>query len=62
MDLAEGPLSFVLTLWAEPREVNADPEWRWKVRHIKTDRQAYFTRVADVLKYVASQSGFPAPP
>ena len=58
----QGSVSFVLTLWAEPREVTADPEWRWKVRHIQSDEQAYFTHIADVLTYVASQTGLPTPP
>ncbi len=61
MDLRAGSVSFVLTLWVEPREVEADPEWRWKVRHVQTDQQAYFRRVADVLEFVASESGLPVP-
>ncbi len=56
-----GSVSFVLTLWVEPREVEADPEWRWKVRHVQTDEQAHFTRIADVLAFVASHSGVAAP-
>ena len=61
MKLRLGPGSFVLTLWVEPRDTGADPEWRWKVSHVQTDQQAYFANVADVLSYVASQSGLPAP-
>ena len=61
MDIEGGPVSFVLTLWVEPREVKADPEWRWKVRHIQTDQQASFTHIADVLAFIASRSELPAP-
>lgn len=54
-------VSFVMTLWLEPREVEAEPEWRWRVSHVQSKKQAYFTRLADVLAFITSQSGLPAP-
>lgn len=54
-------MSFVMTLWLEPREVKAEPEWRWRVSHVQTGEQAYFRRLTDMLAFVASRSGVPGP-
>ncbi len=56
-----GAASFVLTLWLEPREVEAVPEWRWRVVHVQTGQQEYFQRLTDVLAFITSRSGLPPP-
>lgn len=56
-----GRVSFVMTLWLEPQETAAEPEWRWRVRHVQTGEQSYFRRLGDVLAFVASRSGIPSP-
>ncbi len=53
--------SFVITLYLEPRDVEAEPEWRWRVSHIQTGEQVYFKRLDDFLDYVAKKSGVPRP-
>lgn len=53
--------SFVMTVWLEPREGEGDPEWRWRVSHAQTREEAHFRRLADVLAFIATQSG-QAPP
>ena len=53
--------SFVITLYLEPRSVEAAPEWRWRVSHIQTGEQVYFKRLDDFLEYVSTQSGVPRP-
>ena len=55
------PISFVMTVWLESREVESEPEWRWRVRRIQTDEIVYFRRVADVVSYIASESGLAGP-
>ncbi len=50
-----------MTLWLEPQQVEAEPEWRWRVSHVQTGEQAYFRRLTDVLAFITSQSGIPAP-
>lgn len=49
--------SFVMTVWLEPREGDGDPEWRWRVSHAQTGEEAHFRRLADVLTFIATQSG-----
>ena len=53
--------SFVIALYLEPRDVEAEPEWRWRVSHIQTGEQVYFRRLDDFLDYVAAKSGVPRP-
>lgn len=53
--------SFVMTLWLEPPRTSDRAEWRWRVTHIQTGEQRYFRRLGDVLTYVSSSSGAPAP-
>ncbi len=53
--------SFVVALWVEPQEVDGDPEWRWRVRHVQTEEEVYFRCLADVLEFAASRSGFSPP-
>ena len=48
--------SFVIVLWLERREVEAEPEWRWRVTHVQSGQQAYFTKLADVLAYVGTRA------
>ncbi len=55
------PVSFVMTVWLEPREPEAEPEWRWRVRRIQADKDVYFRRVADVVSFISSESGLPGP-
>lgn len=50
-----------MTLWLEPRETVAEPEWRWRVRHVQTGEQTHFRRLGDVLAFVADRSGMPSP-
>jgi len=54
-------VSFVLALWAESREAGAGQEWRWRVVHVQSGEQAYFNHLSEVLAFVASESGIPAP-
>ncbi len=54
-------MSFVMTLWLEPRAVEAEPEWRWRVTHVQTGEQVYFRRVADVLAYISTKAGVSSP-
>ncbi len=56
-----GSVSFVITLWSELREVEAEPEWRWRVTHVQTGEQAYFRWLSDVLAFITAESGLPAP-
>ncbi len=49
-------VSFVIVLWLEPREVQAEPEWRWRVNHVQSGDQALFKRLDDVLAYVATKA------
>jgi hypothetical protein len=51
----------VITVWLEPREAEASPEWRWRVVHAQTGEEASFTRLAEVLAFITTQSGIPAP-
>ncbi|MDO8751593.1 MAG: hypothetical protein Q7K03_10710 [Dehalococcoidia bacterium] len=53
--------SFVMTLWLEPRETPADPEWRWRVVEVPTGEQRYFRRLDDLLAYVSEKAGVPPP-
>lgn len=53
--------SFVMRLWLEPRETPAPPEWRWHVRYVQSNEEAYFRRLADVMAYVESKVGIPPP-
>jgi len=60
-DRRASTVSFVMTLWLEPQEVKAEPEWRWRVCHVQTGEQTHFRRLGDVLAFVASRSGVPGP-
>ena len=53
--------SFVMVVWLESDGETAEPEWRWRVNHVKTGEQVYFRRLADVLAYVSEKAGA-APP
>ncbi len=61
LDRTPGRVSFVMTVWLEPQDVEAAPEWRWRVLRIGTNDVAYFRRVADVLTFIADDSGLPCP-
>lgn len=50
-----------MTVWLEPRASDAEPEWRWRVSHVQTGKEAHFRRVADVLEFIATQSELPPP-
>lgn len=54
-------VSFVMSLWMEPREVEADPEWRWRVLHVQSGEESYFKNLDDLLEFVATKSGVSAP-
>lgn len=55
------PVSFVIVLWLEPGRRGAKPEWRWRVRQAQTGEEGCFRRLDDVLAYVTSRAGVPAP-
>ncbi|HEU5421951.1 MAG TPA: hypothetical protein VFU72_00275 [Nitrolancea sp.] len=55
------PTVFVITLWLEQGGAAAKPEWRWRVREVRSGEEALFRRVSDVLAYVAARSGGPGP-
>lgn len=54
-------VSFVMTLWLEPREVPAEPEWRWRVVQVQTGEHRYFRRLSDLLAHVSEKAGVPPP-
>jgi hypothetical protein len=54
-------VSFVMTVWLEPRSVEAEPEWRWRVQRVQSNEISYFRRVDDVLSFIAKDSGLPGP-
>jgi hypothetical protein len=54
-------VSFVLTVWLESQDIEADPVWSWRVTHVQTGKLAYTRRLDDVLAFINSQSGLPAP-
>ncbi len=53
--------TFVMTLWLEPRSVQEDPEWRWRVIQVQTGERRYFRRLSDLLAYVSNQTGVRPP-
>ncbi len=55
------PVAFVIVLWLEPNGPAEEPEWRWRVRDVRSGVEARFRRVADVLEYVAARSGVSGP-
>lgn len=55
------PVSFVIRLWLEPREVSAGPEWRWHVRHIQSGTEAYFREMTAVLRFIEDKADVPPP-
>jgi hypothetical protein len=54
-------VSFVLTVWLESQEIEADPVWSWRVTHVQTGKLAYTRQLDDVLAFIKTQSGLPAP-
>ena len=54
-------VSFVLTVWLESQDIEADPVWSWRVTHVQTGKLAYTRQLDDVLAFINSQSGLPAP-
>ncbi len=54
-------ISFIMVLWLEGTEDTAAPQWRWRVIDAKTNKQVYFSNLADVLAYVSEQSGVSPP-
>jgi hypothetical protein len=56
-----GGVSFVMTLWLEPREMPAEPEWRWRVTEVATGEQRYFRRLSDLLAHVSEKTGVSPP-
>lgn len=55
------PASFVIVLWAEPQGMAIEPEWRWRVRSAQTGDETHFHRVAELLAYVAGETGLREP-
>ncbi|MEE8443296.1 MAG: hypothetical protein V3S37_06050 [Dehalococcoidia bacterium] len=56
IDRTASTVSFVMTLWLEPQQGEAEPEWRWQVCHGQTGEQAYFRRLSDMLAFVLEWS------
>ncbi len=54
-------VSFVLTVWLESQEIEADPVWSWRVTHVQTGKLAYTRLLDEVLAFINNQSGLPAP-
>ena len=54
-------MSFVLTVWLESQEIEADPVWSWRVTHVQTGKLAYTRLLDEVLAFINNQSGLPAP-
>ena len=50
-----------MTVWLESQEIEADPVWSWRVTHVQTGKLVYTRQLDDVLAFINSQSGLPAP-
>ncbi len=53
--------TFVITLWLEPSERAAEPEWRWRVTDPTGREPRYFRRLPDLLAFVSEQAEAPPP-
>ena len=53
--------SFAIALYLEPRDVENEPERRWRVIRTQTWEQDYVERITDVLAYVSAKSGVSSP-
>jgi len=53
--------TFVITLWLEPSEPVAEPEWRWRVSDPTGGEPRYFRRLPDLLAYVSEEAEAPPP-
>lgn len=53
--------SFVITLWLEPTQDSARPEWRWRVTDGQSGEQRYFRWLTDLLGFVSERSAVPPP-
>jgi len=53
--------SFVIRLWLERRPTADAPCWRFQVRHVQSGEQAHCLTLADVVAFIARQSGVPGP-
>lgn len=56
-----GSVSFVMTLWLEPREHKEQPEWRWRVRHVQSGDEACFRSMTGVLQFIEDKAGVSGP-
>ncbi len=54
-------MPFVILLWLEPQPGAAAPVRRWRVKQGQTGEEACFHRLGDLLAYVSSRTGLPAP-
>lgn len=54
-------ISFIMVLWLEGADDTAAPQWRWRVIDAQTNKQVYFSKLADVLSYVSEQAGVSPP-
>lgn len=52
-----GSAAFVIVLWRESGGASGEPEWRWRVKAVKSGEEAWFRRIADVLAFITARSG-----
>ncbi|MBX3014055.1 MAG: hypothetical protein KF832_21220 [Caldilineaceae bacterium] len=45
---------FVIRMWQEVDTVAATQQWRGSVKHVLTDQSYYFTRLPDLLTFIAA--------
>ncbi|MCC6312851.1 MAG: hypothetical protein IT337_02470 [Thermomicrobiales bacterium] len=53
--------TFIIVLALRSRGEGGETQWRWRVRSMETGEERQFLHVADVLAYVATQTGVPLP-
>ncbi len=52
--------SFVARIWLE-REANGDPIWRGHIRHVQSERDAYFQNLGEMSDFLERVSRVPGP-
>jgi hypothetical protein len=52
--------SFVARIWLEG-EPDDHPNWRGRIQHVQSNREAYFQDLADMSAFVEQVSGVPLP-
>jgi hypothetical protein len=52
--------SFVARIWLEGESDN-QPDWRGRIQHVQSDREAHFQDLAEMSAFVEQVSGVPFP-